>query len=597
MAILSMTYPDIVSNFAGFGGGIEWLVPLDNSHDIRIGSVKEIDISSVDPTVNNAENTAKTFEAFDLSDKASIEIDFWYRNNDPDHPDILEGRFYLRKKGTNQRRNTNESYPSGSAYAKKGITNLDFNAYAGAGKFCYARKNIIDTYKIRLLLVTEYYDNLVNPNGFGIVALFPSYNTQYPASLQSWAHVNTGFMGGSNGLMFDYSNPDASDIYYPFRGCGYSVLWISDLDHFNNFVKGYDQDYDITKSITIGNYEEDPIQEIDPSTPGGGGGSYDPGSDPIDFPDLPTGGALASGACKAYEITSTNLKQIFSKLWSSSVFDLNDFQKLVDNPMDCIISLHAIPVSPLTSANNDVWIGNFNTEVTGASIGSQYVAVDCGAINVKEFWGSALDYNPYTECDIYLPFIGIRKLNVDDVMNNIIHVKYNIDVLNGDCVANIKCGNSVLYKFAGNLKQDIPVTGRASNMSMNAIQGGISALAQGIIGGAIGGPVGAATAIAGGLSAASSVVGSKVSTQRSSGLTGNSGVLDEYTPYLILHRPIQSLANKFKTFKGYPSNITDVLGNLTGYTEVEFINLQNIPNATSAEMDEIKNLLSKGVLI
>lgn len=594
MAILTMNYPDIVSDFAGFGGGIEWLVPLDNSHEIRIGSVKDLDISGVNPTANHDAASAKTYDLFDLSDKVSVQADFWYNNSDPDYPDMLEGAFYIKNKVNNQRKNTYQSYPTGSAYSKKGIINLDFNAYAGAGKFCYARKNIIDTYKIRIVLVTEYYDNLLNPNGFGIVALFPSYNTQYPASLQSWAHVNTGFMGGANGLMFDYNNPDASDIFYPFRGNGYAVLWISDIDHFNNFVKGYDPDYDVNNNITIGNYEEDPIQEIDPSTPGGGGGSYNPGSDPIDFPELPTGGALASGACKAYLMEPANIKTIFNKLWSTNVFDLDTFQKIVENPIDAIISLHALPVTPLTSASNAVYIGNFDTETNGLSIGSQYLTIDCGSLKIPEFWGSALDYSPYTKVELYLPFIGIQKLNVDDIINKTTHIKYNVDVLTGDCIANVKCGNSTLYKYHGNMKMEIPATASSNNAMLKGLQSTLSMAGTAIAGAAVGG--GAGALVGAGLSAASNVTGSKTTVSRSGNISGSTSLLDDFTPFFIVHRPIQSLAKDYNKEKGYTSNISAILSSLSGYTEVEYIHLDNI-SATDAELNEIERLLKGGVII
>ena len=117
------------------------------------------------------------------------------------------------------------------------------------------------------------------------------------------------------------------------------------------------------------------------------------------------------------------------------------------------------------------------------------------------------------------------------------------------------------------------------------------------MGSAVGGPMGAAILGGAGISAISSVTSSKITTQRSSALSGNPGILDDFVPYIILHRPVQSLAKDFRKFKGYPSNITATLSSVTGYTEVEYVNLQNIPNATSAEMDEIKNLLSKGVLL
>ena len=73
-----------------------------------------------------------------------------------------------------------------------------------------------------------------------------------------------------------------------------------------------------------------------------------------------------------------------------------------------------------------------------------------------------MDYSEYTRIQIYLPFSGIHDLAPEDVQGSDLEVKYNIDVLTGDCVINVKCGQSVLYKFTGNMKLTIPITARDS---------------------------------------------------------------------------------------------------------------------------------------
>ena len=387
------------------------------------------------------------------------------------------------------------------------------------------------------------------------------------------------------------SGPSGDPVRVNYTG-GSWVLY--NISTFNTYMKTSGKG--TTKNIIDGTNTDPETPEDDPSQPGGGGGTYDPKSDPIDFPALPSGGALSSGALKAFLVSSILIKQLFEKLWDSSIFDIAlQFQKLVDNPIDCIISLHAIPVVPETGGVANIKIGSFDTEVSGIVITNQYLTIDCGSLNIKEYWGSALDYAPYTTCEIYLPFIGIQKLKVEDIMKSTVHIKYNIDVFTGDCLCNIKCGQSVLYKFSGNLKQDIPVTGRASDMGIKAMIGSDGALVAAAVGVQTGLPpmlMGAQAAV----STASAVASSKTHTTRSGNLAGSIGLLDDFRPFFIFHRPVQSLANNFRTFKGYPSNITRTLSDISGYTEVEYINLQNIPNATSAEMDEIKSILTSGAI-
>ena len=90
---------------------------------------------------------------------------------------------------------------------------------------------------------------------------------------------------------------------------------------------------------------------------------------------------------------------------------------------------------------------------------------------------------------------------------------------------------------------------------------------------------------------------SQSDVQRSGAIVSNTGVLGEFTPYIVIHRPKQSLAQNFKGFKGYQSNITSLLGNCAGYTEIEYIHLTGISGATDTELEEIESLLKEGVII
>lgn len=344
-------------------------------------------------------------------------------------------------------------------------------------------------------------------------------------------------------------------------------------------------------NITGGSNQEPIAPEDDTSGTGGGGGSYDPTSDPIDFPSLPTGGALTSGMIKGFVIGSVALSQLQNKLWDMSIFDIaTQFQKLVNQPLDCLISLHALPVLPTTGNSEEIKLGSFATGVNGLRITNQYVTIDCGTYTVPLFWGSALDYAPYTTAAIYLPFIGIRELKIEDIQGLTIGLKYHVDVLNGSCTAFIKCGASVLYSFTGSCIQHIPATSQTSDLLHN----NISSIGPVAVGLATGNP---AAAVAGGVAGAINSATAKNHVSRSGDLAGSAGILGEFTPYLIFHRPKQSLAKNYNRFKGYPCNITYTLSSLTGYTEVEHVHLTGITGATDTELSEIERLLKKGVII
>ena len=378
------------------------------------------------------------------------------------------------------------------------------------------------------------------------------------------------------------------ELHADFKG-GFDFSNINEInDYINTHGDPVPSDYPFILEETIPN-------EYDPSVPGGGDGNYDDQSDPIDFPDLPTGGALASGAIHAFHMSAPLISQLFQKLWNTSIFDMATWQKLVSSPLDCIVSLHALPCAPTEGSDAHIWFGNFDTTITAKTIANQYVSVDCGYIDLVKFFGSAMDFSPYTKISIFLPFSGIHDLATEDVQGSRIHVKYLIDILTGDCSIQVKCGQSVLYKFTGNMKMQIPVTSRDDNALGNTIKGSIGMIAGSIIGGAVG--AGAAGLAVSTLSAAANVATHKVTVSHSGEITGNVGILDDFVPYLIIHRPQQSLARDYNKFKGYPSNLTLNLGACSGYTEVELIHLTGIDGATDTELEEIETLLKRGVII
>lgn len=431
--------------------------------------------------------------------------------------------------------------------------------------------------------------------GFNVQCCVPYTSLANEAGFQNFGNVfdnNNLFLYREGGFDQSWiSNPQF--LFYGYEvpyGAGYGpVLSISNLRNFwtelGNIAPSEEQPW------TDGPLsDDDPSQEYNPSGPGGGQGSMDPSSDPVDFPALPSGGALASGAIKAFEVSQSIMTSVFQKLWSTSIFDIATFQKLTDAPLDNLISLQAVPMNPTSSGMANIKLGNFDTEQAAPPITQEYYTIDCGTITVKEFWGSALDYEPYTKIEIFLPMIGIKDLHTDDVIGKTLHLKYNYSIFDGNLTAQLKVGNSVLYKWPGNVKETIPVTARV-NDAMQRLASGVAD----VVGGAVRG--GGAGAAASAISAAVNVAFSKTTTTRSGDMGGSTGLLDDFNAYLIIHRPVQSLAENFRGFKGYPSNITAKLNSLQGYTEVEYVHLTGISGATDAELEMIEKQLKSGVII
>lgn len=333
----------------------------------------------------------------------------------------------------------------------------------------------------------------------------------------------------------------------------------------------------------------DPFAPGGTTEPSGGTGDFSDNSDNIEIPPLPTLSTVNTGFITLFNPSIAQLRELASYMWSD-LFDITAWRKIFADPMDAILGMSIVPVNVPAGETAPVTVGNISTGVSMTKAASQFVTVDCGTLNVKEYWGAYLDYDPYTKAEIYLPYIGTHALAVDDIMNKLVHVVYHIDILSGACCAYVKCGNSVLYTFVGQCSCSIPITG---NDWTNVINGALS------IATAIGSMVatgGASAPLAVSNIAASAINSMKPNVEKSGSLGGMGGMMGIQTPYLILTRPRQALPANQNAFMGYPSFITYKLSEITGYTEVESIHLENIP-ATEQELSEIETLLKGGVIL
>lgn len=356
---------------------------------------------------------------------------------------------------------------------------------------------------------------------------------------------------------------------------------------FRQFYENITNNGDGTDPFDI----KEPDKPYDPSGPGGGDGpQYGPTeSDPIDFPALPTGSVFVTGLVSAYNPESADLTGLANELWSNNF--VNTIEKVLNDPFDGLIGLSMYPFDIPTNPATAIKIGNYTAQQTAKKVVTQYIKVTGGSLEVPLAWFNFLDFTQ-TKVSVFIPFVGIVSLNPDDVMGKTLTLEYNIDLLSGAGAAYLKCGISVLYTHPVNVGMQIPLTGGSKGqLYTGLINVGVSAMQGAIIGNAAG-------AVVGGVAGAITTAASKQSdVQRSGSIAANSGVLSEFTPYVIIHRPVQSLPASFKQLKGYTSNISATLSSLSGYTEVEYVHLNGITGATDTELEEIETLLKNGVII
>ena len=308
-------------------------------------------------------------------------------------------------------------------------------------------------------------------------------------------------------------------------------------------------------------------------------------------PELPFVEGIGTGFTSIYNPSMSVLARFSQFLWSNNFLD--NVKKLFANPMDAIIGLHMLYVTPTRGEQSNIVCGYVDSNILSNTVSNQYVEKSFGSIKINRYYNNILDYAPYTKVQIYLPYIGIVDLDVNDIMNGTLTVKYRIDVLTGTCLARliVKRGDyeAELYNFAGNCAIQLPISG-----------GSYSSIIANSIG--IAGSIGATVATGGALapvlvgSVVSAVTNSHVNVSHSGTIGSNAGAMGVNNAYLIITRPKPHEAKNYNEFYGKPSNKTVTLSSCSGYTRVKDVHIDNIV-ATDNELSMIEELLKSGVII
>jgi len=331
--------------------------------------------------------------------------------------------------------------------------------------------------------------------------------------------------------------------------------------------------------------EEDPVtgevETEEPTIPATGTGTTPPSVMPE---------ANVTAMWHVYNPSSAALSALGSWLWSANIID--QIVRMFANPMEAIIGVHAIYTPPTVGSQAAIVVGNLTSNVSSNIVTRQYVSVDCGTVQVLEYFGNVFDYDPFTKISLYLPFVGIVPLRTADVMRSFLHIVYNVDVYTGACTAMVEVTRDgvggVLYQFSGNCAVEYPISGANYSRMLQAALGSCTAsLASGMASG--GNP------ILGAIAAGTTFTQGKMDFQRSGSFSGNPGAMGPKIPYLIITRPQPNLADRYQLYDGRGSNFTAKLKECRGYTKCKVVHL-NVPGAYHDELLEIERLLKEGVM-
>lgn len=390
----------------------------------------------------------------------------------------------------------------------------------------------------------------------------------------------------------------------------YTVSWIYRTDNVNPgkvWLEFSDSSYGKFPTSGIDEFDPyDPAFYVPDAPSGQTGGQQEPPpvSGLVDLPAQPEISALSSGMIQLYNPSRAQVIALGQWLWNRGL-DLESLKKIFATPMDVILGLSILPVSPATDAAESVIFGNIDSGIEMRPVSSQYMTKNMGSLAIPLYYNSYLDYEPYTKIELFLPYIGCRTLSADEVMGKTISVDYRIDVLSGACVAFVTVNGDVLYQFGGSVATQIPITSQNYQGVIQGVLGAVASTVGGLIGlgaiaagmASVAAPAVGAVAVTGTAlaSSAHNVMSAKQRIDHSGGINGSTGVVGSQYPYVVITRPNWHKAANQPHFTGYPGFFYATVSELSGFTQ--FVNFEfTRVHATDSELEELEDwFINKGV--
>ena len=334
-----------------------------------------------------------------------------------------------------------------------------------------------------------------------------------------------------------------------------------------------------------------------------GDGDWSPDSDEVDLTDLSqfTTDAQSCGFVTVFKPDKTTLRQFAEWLYGDFPNDyssiLDTVGKLIKNPMDCIISLNMAHFDATVSGSEDMAFFGQASGLSAPIVDGLVQKLDCGYVYISEYSGSFLDYGGMSSIKIYLPYCGTFGLKTNEVMGATLHLQYLIDLLTGACVAELKVTRSrntvtsdpdlksVLYRFNGNIFQQVPI----SNVDYSNILRGQMGILSSIGTLASGNVLGAMTG------ATNSMLGMKPGMEHVGSCGSSYGYMSTQKPFIIQEYPWTNTPSRYENYYGRPSYSYKSLNNCDGYTEIDTDTLwADFKGITQEEEDMLKSILNSG---
>lgn len=387
----------------------------------------------------------------------------------------------------------------------------------------------------------------------------------------------------------------------PYNGYHQDLYYPAYLDYDMGDWLLVSQDDGIKEGLSLGGGDTDTD----------GDGSFDNSSDAVPSTSLErfTVDAQDCGFVTVYKVPKETLtdfgKWLFSDHPDTFWEWIDEIKKMWDNPMDCIMSLNLCAYNANTGGERDI---SFFGQASGYKapivdglnqiFDCGYLKTDDGSGRLREYSGNFLDYSSNCKISIFLPYCGQHTLQVSEVMGAKLHLQYVIDLLTGACIAELRVIrdrgyvdedpnlDAVIYRFPGNIFQQIPIGASNYSSVLNGQLGLAASVASIATGNVAGGVTGAVN----------SIMSMSPHVERTGSAGSSYGYMSTQKPFIIQEYPWYNWNDKYDEYYGRPAYNYKKLGEASGYTEIDVDTLwtNKFPGITKEEEDLLKQELNSG---
>lgn len=350
-----------------------------------------------------------------------------------------------------------------------------------------------------------------------------------------------------------------------------------------------------------------PIYPGQPTNPiGGGGGTGDNISDEI---PLPTPSFLPNTAAyNRYWLKGSDINSLQSFLFSDTF--LNDVKRLWTDPAEYMIKLAYYPFDGVAhdyngTTNATVSIGGIASAISGFAMLDNYNNKFLGGtLDITEYYGTYLDYSPYTTAEIYIPYIGYRQINLSDVMGKTLEIQYAVDFDTGILTAFVLSDSTPLTMYSAPFGVEVALSGSNANQvaqSVLGMVGNVVSAAGGVVSLITSAGASAPVAIPQITGAAGNLVNQvmnlDISPRNFGSPSPTTALYAPQQPFIVLHRPITAEPADFAALNGYAAGYSGLVSSFSGYLKASSVKLSSNTKVSQAEQQEIISLLMGGIYI